>query len=215
MLATRARKSDLERARITELGWVRQIDALDYPARWQITDLTTVEIIRRAGWKPVLRSELRAISMFDRPAGDPRSIERFRMSLHAAFTMLRFTTWRSARRAARGTPAKGLHAVLIDQRNTVTLHHLWSGERDTVLVWGCAHLPGLEAGITARGYVRTGATEWHTAATLPTIRAIRCPLKGLPRTAGKPSRADAATTSATADAGDSVDSATPLNPTQR
>ncbi|MEV6928082.1 hypothetical protein AB0M46_26775, partial [Dactylosporangium sp. NPDC051485] len=173
VLDMRNRRTELELRRVTELGWVRQLDALGYPDRWQKVDLGIVEIIRRVGAETMLRSEVRAIKMFDRPDNDPRSIERFRLTLRFMFIGFRVTVWSSARRAARpGTPATGIDAVLIDQRDALALEALWGTEQDTVLIWGCAHLPGLEAGITRRGFVRDGATQWHTAAVLPTVRSI-------------------------------------------
>jgi hypothetical protein len=139
----------------------------------------------------MLRNEVRAIKTFERH--DPRSIERFRLLLHLMFTGFRVSVWSSARRAARpGTPAAGSDAVLIDQRDALALEALWDTEQDTVLIWGCAHLPGLEAGITAAGFVRDGATQWHTAAVLPTVRSILSRLRALPRTAGTAGPVDAA-----------------------
>ena len=185
VLAMRDRRMELELRRVTELGWVRQLDALGYPDRWQKVDLGIVEIIRRVGTEVMLRTEVRAIKMFDRPDNDPRSIEQLRLQLHLMFIAFRFTVWSSARRAARpGTPATGSDAVLIDQRDALALEALWGTEQDTVLIWGCAHLPGLEAGITAAGFVRDGATQRHTAAVLPTVRSILSRLRALPRTTG-------------------------------
>ncbi|GAA1563556.1 hypothetical protein GCM10009827_101460 [Dactylosporangium maewongense] len=192
VLAMRERKVELELRRVTELGWVRQLDAFGYPDRWQKVDLSALEIMRRIGTEVMLRGEVRGIKMFDRPDNDPRSIEQFRLLLHLMFTGLRFTVWSSARRAARsGTPASGVDAVLIDQRDALALEALWGTEQDTVLIWGCAHLPGIEAGITSAGFVRDGATQWHTAAVLPTVRSIMSRLRALPRTAGTAGAVDA------------------------
>jgi hypothetical protein len=127
---------------------------------------------------------MRGITLYDKPDNDPRSIERFMLSLHLAFTVLRFAVWSYARRAKTRKPSSGADAVLLDQRNAVALDGVWSTEQDSVLVWGCAHLPGIEAGITDRGFVRTGMTEWHTAATLPSIRSILSRLRALTRAAG-------------------------------
>jgi hypothetical protein len=182
VLTTRELRQELELRRITELGWVRQLDALDYPERWQLVDLDMLEIIRRVGPAVMLRGEQRGIKMFDRPDNDPRSIERFRLTLHLMFTMFQLTVLISAQRASRKKPSTGIDAVLIDQRDAVALAGVASTEQDVVLVWGCAHLPGLEAGITEQGFARTGDTEWHTAATLPSIRSILSRLLAPPHT---------------------------------
>jgi hypothetical protein len=184
-LTTYELKTELEQRRVTELGWVRQLDALGYPDSWQVIDLDLAEITRRMGPDVMLRSELQGIKLFDRPDGDPRAIERFRLSLHSVFRAFRFKMWIYARRAS-GTrkPSRGADAVLLDQRDTVALDGVWSTEQDTVLIWGCAHLPALEADITDHGFIRTGATEWHTAATLPSIRAIQARLRALRHIAG-------------------------------
>lgn len=209
VLDMRKRRMELELRRVTELGWVRQLDVLGYPDRWQKVDLGIVEVIRRVGTETMLRNEVRAIEMFDRPDNDPRSIERLRLLLRFMFIGFRVTVWSSARRAARpGTPA-AIDAVLIDQRDALALEALWGTEQDTVLIWGCAHLPGIEAGITRRGFVRDGATQWHTAAVLPTVRSILSRLAALPRTVGTAGPVDQAVPDTAAPA-DLENDATPV-----
>ncbi|GAB3832612.1 hypothetical protein ACFPIJ_52500 [Dactylosporangium cerinum] len=182
VLTTFELKKDLERQRITELGLARQADALDCPDRWRIADLDMLEITRRVGTETMLRGEMRGIKAFDRPAGDPRAIERLRLRLHFIFVAFRVAVWSNAKRVS-GTrrPSNGADVVLIDQRNEVALQGLWSTEQDVVMIWGCAHLPGLGAGIADRGFVRTGVTEWHTAVDLPSIPTILSRLRALAR----------------------------------
>jgi hypothetical protein len=62
-------------------------------------------------------------------------------------------------------------------RTALALEGLDGTDRDTVLVWGAGHLPGLAAGLRERGFLRRGDPDWHTVARLPwrTVSAGRKP----------------------------------------
>jgi hypothetical protein len=68
--------------------------------------------------------------------------------------------------AARRDPAD---EVLVKSRNEVALDGVASTDRDTVLIWGLAHLPGLDTGLAEQGFFRSGDPQWHTVARRPTI----------------------------------------------
>ena len=162
----------LEKRRITELGWVHQHDAFgDQPHRPKI-DMGRVELIRRIGVDTMLGNTMRSIKMFDQPDTDPRSIERFRLKQHLYLRLFPVVVAAAQSRARNTDPSHDIDTVLLDERNTIALNGVRSTNRDVVLTWGCAHLPGLATGLLTDGYTRTGTTEWHTAITLPRIPTI-------------------------------------------
>jgi hypothetical protein len=44
-------------------------------------------------------------------------------------------------------------------------------DRNTVLVWGAVHMPGIGAGLHRHGFRRLDGIEWRTAATELSIRS--------------------------------------------
>lgn len=55
-------------------------------------------------------------------------------------------------------------------------------DRDVVLIWGLASLPGLHTGLAALGFERCGEPQWHTVVRRrPSILgALQRPLVGWP-----------------------------------
>jgi len=206
-------RKDLEQRRYTEVGLIHQVEALPPRASWQHVDLTTTDLIHRIGWRKLLRHQIGQIRRLDRP-DDPRSIEEFRLSLYRFIVKLRVGMWLCALRARRprrqtGRKRPSMLTVLIDQRNEILLDAVWRTDQDAVLVWGCAHLPGLQADMVARGFTRTGI-DWHTALTLPPAKTIRARIKSLPRATAPGSSAAApdATTEVTTPHPELVDATT-------
>jgi hypothetical protein len=173
LLSDLRRCHELEQRRVAGLGWVGQVAGLGYPPHWQITDLNQLQIIRRCGPDTIGRTVARMRKSLDWPDSDPRGVARFRfataVSLHALA--------RSPKPARRDTDAVLLHA-----RTALALDRLDATNRDTVMVWGSGHVPGLDAGLRQRGFLATAEPQWHTAVELPSRRrALRDLILGTTR----------------------------------
>lgn len=165
LLAQLRRADALQDQRVAELSWVGQIQGLAYPPTWQIVDLSYLKIIRDLG-TPLARTVARGkLSRVDWPDSDRNGLNRMRLSI-ALLMRIVSQDRRLVQVAASRKPA---NEVLVKARNAVALDGVASTDRDTVLIWGLAHLPGLDAGLAEQGFVRTGDPQWHTVARRPTI----------------------------------------------
>jgi hypothetical protein len=165
LLAQLRRADVLQDQRVAELGWAGQIDGLGYPPSWQVVDLSYLKIIRGLGIplaRTVTRGKLRRV---DWPDDDRNGLNRMRLGI-ALLMRIVSQDQRLVQVAARHDPTD---EVLVKARNAVALQGIASTDRDTVLIWGLAHLPGLDAGLAEQGFVRSGAPLWHTVARRPTI----------------------------------------------
>lgn len=153
-LATELRRYDeMECRRIADLGWVPQVDGLDRPPPWQLIDLSYLEIVRRVGPVPITTILKRQARMNEWSDG------RWRLAATASMRFL------DNHHVVDGPGRNPLDALLLDDRYAVALRGVDRTERDTVLVWHVAHLPGLGAGLRERGFYRLDGTEWRTAVT--------------------------------------------------
>jgi hypothetical protein len=160
------RRADvLQDQRLAELGWISQVQGLQYPPSWQIADLNYLTIIRDLGI-PLARTMARAqLRRVDWPDDDRNGLNRMRLGI-ALLMRVVSQDRRVVQVAAHPDPAD---AVLVTARNEVALDGIAGTDRDTVLIWGLAHLPGLDAGLTEQGFIRSGEPQWHTVARRPTI----------------------------------------------
>lgn len=146
-------------AGISHVGWVGQVQGLGYPARWQIVDMPFVEILRATP------------GVFGRQARlGARWRRRWEVDPQRALAWFRVMAVIGLRTAAAGRlflRSRG-DDVIVDRRNTVALDGVDSTDLDTVLIWGPAHLRGLDAGLRQRGFSRV-ATDWYDVTRLPTI----------------------------------------------
>jgi hypothetical protein len=152
----------LEQQRVGDgFGWVHQRDGLTYPDHWHINDLSDLDILRSLGPDVIgkLIGHMRRILQW--PDGDHRGPARYRV-----LTALRVRITGTDRIITRRGPAD---TVLTDDRERLALQGVANTDRDTVLIWGVAHLPGLGAGLNDQGFARYGDTEWHTVTDVPPL----------------------------------------------
>jgi len=148
---------DLEIARFPTIGWVHKDAWLDPRPQWEVHDLSDLAIIRLAGLPLITRVVARKVRLFGPPKGP------------TALKWLRFKIILAMRRTASPKFQGGLaHIDEIPHRNTVALKAVNAIDHDTVLVWGAAHIPGLDNGIREAGLRHTG-TDWHTVTEIPRL----------------------------------------------
>jgi hypothetical protein len=126
-------------------AWVHQYAGFGgWPTGWQRIDLPYLQELRAIGTEPIGR-QLR-LALASQGSGPAPSKTRTRMPRHGAAWAYRF--------AAAGIhgPRKATDPVRIDRRNAVALAGVDATTRDVVLLWGTAHVPGLVAGLKARGF---------------------------------------------------------------
>lgn len=167
VMADLRRMRALEKRRVAELGWVGQLDGLGYPPRWQVVDLSPPEIMRRTGVETMRLQVQRMIRGFDWAEGDRRGLARLRLKMAIGFRILA----RNEKRISQAVRRNPADAVLLDERNALALSGVADTFRDVVLIWGAAHLSGLDAGLREQGMVRAGEPEWYTALVLPSTGA--------------------------------------------
>jgi hypothetical protein len=143
------------------LDLVAQPDAMPRPrATWVRADLSVRELLRR--WLsarlpliPVMSSTSRMLQ-----SAMLRRATRL-MLLQEPYILAAFTFLRGR------TPGLGrLTRLLIDERNAAALQAFdgTAQDQDVLLTYGAGHIPGILAGMTARGYRET-ARDWFTAHT--------------------------------------------------
>ena len=150
---------DMERQVLARRGWVGRYDALTYHPRWQIVDLSLLDVIRRAGLLATEQYADRLVATYTTA-----------LSCREATTLL----WQmedNVLRAACTTPHPGVgHSILSDvvvrQRAQTALDAIASTNRDLVLLWGPAQMPDLHAGLDAQGFTLIREQGWLTAARL-------------------------------------------------
>ncbi len=147
------------------LGWVRQWDALAYSASWRNVDMSAREFVQRKGAEDMLDAQEAVTGMLGNRAGDQRDAlmgvgAGLLMRLHSLDRYQLVMRW-----AASAYP--GFSQLVVDERNDRALACL-PPDRDSVLIWGYGHLPGLAAGLQRAGY-RRQATAWLNAGRLPPL----------------------------------------------
>ncbi|WP_213013572.1 hypothetical protein [Paractinoplanes toevensis] len=145
-----------EGRRLTALGWTDQKGGLAYPDSWRVVDLDILQIVRRLG--PVLAHKAAAmhLRMMDWP-----DTNKTRFNLFRVIISLYFRLWTSDKSVLKAGTGEFQH-VLVEARNEHALAAAAGTDLDLVMIWGLAHLPGLEAGLIARGFERSGPPQWHT-----------------------------------------------------
>src|SRR6266511_2961802 len=154
LLAELRRCDELEKRRLAHLGWVGQINDLSY-----------LEIFRRLGVTAIQRLVHGKTKAFDWSDDDRKGIDRLR--LRVAATLRATANDRHVTQLEGRAPTK---TVLLADRTMLALNGVAGTDRDTVLVWGVAHMPGLGAGLREQGFVRSDEPQWHTVAELPSLR---------------------------------------------
>ena len=156
---------ELTQAACRYLGWVRQWDALAYSASWRNVDMSVREFVQRKGAQDMLDAQEAVTDMLGDRADDQRDAlmgvgAGLLMRLHSLDRYQLVMRW-----AATAYP--GFSQLVVDERNDRALACL-PPDRDSVLIWGYGHLPGLVAGLQRAGY-RRQATAWLNAGRLPPL----------------------------------------------
>ena len=147
-------------------GWVHESQVIGTPAGWRYVDLSHEDIIRQTGAAAFQHIADSATTGKTGQALDPR-LTRARLLLQLAFS-LRLIAVLPARLQSE-IKFDDIDAVVLEQRNKLVLDTIDTTSADVVVWWGARHLPGLTAGLTARGYQQTGRDSWRTVGTLPPI----------------------------------------------
>lgn len=141
------------------LGWVTD-DEMRLEPTWQNVDMSFGDLMKAAGTDAFAVVPGQAE---EQTAGIPR--KRLGALVAAAFAaQVRRGTIGLDAGAADGKKDR-FEFVVIDERNNLVLGGI-PPERDAVLIWGSAHLPGLAAGLEERGYEQVGE-EWIRAGRMP------------------------------------------------
>lgn len=182
-------------------GWADQSAVLGSSPSWRNADLSSLELVRRAGPQNLLTQHhaiygpMHGLTQDQQEAfaGGVYAIAA-RLAQFAGFHLLLRLLGRLVGGASR------MDDVLVDERNRHVLASL-PADSDAVLPWGVGHLPGLTAGLRKAGYRRRG-TAWVTVGRLPgiwpSVKALWAGLKafwaalGAPGDAPPPPRGDSA-----------------------
>ena len=162
-----AGSKELTQAACRYLGWVRQGEALAYAASWRNVDMSELEFVQRKGAEDVLDMQEGFEDMLGDRARDQRDAL---MGVTIGMLLRLYSLDRYqllVRWAATGYP--GFSQLVVDERNDRALACL-PPDRDSVLIWGYGHLPGLAAGLERVGY-RRQASAWLNAGEIPPLRA--------------------------------------------
>jgi hypothetical protein len=174
-LVEQSRRSDLA---LCHGQWVDQATAMGRCDDWIEVDLSILDMIRMQDAAEMLASlqvanaELDFVEASD--AGSDRGrLTRFRARQYTKQYRVRFEMSLRLEAMGRRFPGASGHAVRIHRRNEAALAGLDSAghNTDVVLVWGSAHLPGLEEGLSDRGFQLAGET-WYTVARLRSMPAV-------------------------------------------
>ncbi|GAA2617176.1 hypothetical protein [Paractinoplanes durhamensis] len=152
------RAGTLERRRIKALGWTGQVEGLGYPDSWRVVDLSTAEIVRRLG--PALGRHAAAHKMrgMDWPDIDRAGFNKLRLKITFLFRFMAADNL--VIKASNGSGPSD--DVIVKARDQHALAEAAGADQDLVMIWGLAHLPGLDAGLIALGFERSGPLQWHT-----------------------------------------------------
>ncbi|MFC0532095.1 hypothetical protein [Phytohabitans kaempferiae] len=153
-------------------GWVEQLDGFgggapaagvprSWPDGWERHDLNEIGIMRLQGVEPV--AEGLPPGQESTAAGKPSKLAR-----RLALTQAAVEFWGQAQGVRL---PKRTDAVILDRRNDVAIEAADAVPGDVVLLWGCAHLGGLQTRLEAGGYVLAEET-WHTVGRLPRPSSI-------------------------------------------
>ena len=158
---------ELTQAACRYLGWVRQGEALAYSASWRNVDMSAVEFVQRKGAQDMLDAQEAVTDMLGNQADDQRDAL---MGVGAGL-LLRLQSLDRYQLVTRwaATAYPGFSQLVVDDRNDRALACL-PPDRDSVLIWGYGHLPGLAAGLLRAGY-RRQASAWLNAGEVPPLRA--------------------------------------------
>jgi hypothetical protein len=167
------------------LGWVRQAESLAYAASWRNADVTDLELVQRAGAQAMLDQHEAFEDMYGSRPGDHRDVA----AGAGAVMLMRLMSLDRYQVLARMADSS-VSRAMIDDRNDKVLAALPT-DRDSVLIWGCNHVPGLAAGLRQAGY-RRQAGAWLNAGEFPPLQASAAAAWGVFRDSrrGAPGRKD-------------------------
>jgi len=149
--------AELTARRWAEAGWTDQHSGLDRPDSWHTVDLPGLQIIRQVGLDLSREHALRSLALVDWPHGDREGPDRIRSMIAALFRQLS-----TDQAVIDVTDAGPTDQVWIHQRNQTALAGIRVTVQDVVLLWGLAHLPGIEHGLTELGFEPDGHPHWCT-----------------------------------------------------
>jgi hypothetical protein len=156
---------ELTQAACRYLGWARQGEALAYSASWRNVDMTESEFVQRKGAQDMLDMQEGFVDMLGDRARDQQDA-LMGVALGMLLRLYSLDRYQLLSRwAATGYP--GFSQLVVDERNDRALACL-PPDRDSVLIWGYGHLPGLAAGLQRAGY-RRQASAWLNAGELPPL----------------------------------------------
>lgn len=155
------RLDTLTRKRIAALGWVHQLEAMPNEPGWDRIDLGALEVLRLGDVDVVLRGVRRACRGLDWADDNTSAPNLFRLQIAVVYRLAASDSRLLQRRLAQKA-----NAVVLHRRTAVALEGLHETQRDTVLIWGAKHLPGMDADLAARDYICSRET-WHAVGQLP------------------------------------------------
>jgi len=160
-------RKELMQAACRYLGWVWQGEALAYSASWRNVDMSELEFVQRKGAQDMLDMQ----EGFDDMLGNRARDQRDAMMGVTIGMLLRLQSLDQYQLLSRWAASvyPGFSQLVVDERNDRALACL-PPDRDSVLIWGYGHLPGLAAGLLRAGY-RRQASAWLNAGELPPLRA--------------------------------------------
>jgi hypothetical protein len=180
-----ADSQEMSQAVCRYLGWVRQAESLAYAASWRNVDITDLELVQRAGAQAVLDQHEAFEDLFGSKPADQRDVA----AGVGAVMLMRLISLDRYQLLAHLADSS-VSRAMIDHRNDKVLAGLPS-DRDSVVIWGCYHVPGLAAGLRRAGY-RRQASAWLDAGEFPPLRASAKAAWGVftENRRGDPGRAD-------------------------
>jgi hypothetical protein len=158
---------ELTQAACRYLGWVRQGEALAYSASWRNVDMSELEFVQRKGAQDMLDMQEGFEDMLGNRARDQRDA-LMGVTMGMLLRLYSLDRYQMLSRWA-ATAYPGFSQLVVDERNDRALACL-PPDRDSVLIWGYGHLPGLAAGLQRAGY-RRQASAWLNAGEIPPLPA--------------------------------------------
>ena len=160
-------RRELTQAACRHLGWVRQGAAMSAAVSWQNVDMTDLEFVQRSGARALAEQQ----EAFEDVLGNRSRDQRDVLTGVGLAMMMRLTSLDRYKLALRwaSTANPDFSQMVVDDRNERALAAL-PPDRDSALIWGCEHLPGLAAGLRGAGYL-SQASAWLNVGELPPLWA--------------------------------------------
>jgi hypothetical protein len=150
-------------------GWVDQLDGFTgiarepgvrrcWPEGWEQHDIRLIDVIRGQGVEQIIARLREQATALDAANASWLAGKLFLAQTALSYWMLAYLP----------RPPKPSDAVVLDQRNDKAIRDCEAVPGDVVLLWGTAHLDGLEARLRERSYARVEET-WHSVGRLPRL----------------------------------------------